>query len=123
MMRPQVNLEPQMNFDTHKSIKFLVAKGMKTAQAESIVEVVSQSRDHDYSKLATRDQLKLLEAETRGEFKAVRGKIAALREELKGEIKASEERVVGQIISANHNTLKWMVALLVGVMLAVFFKH
>jgi hypothetical protein len=50
--------EPQMNFDTHESIKFFIGEGFKEKQAESVVKVVSKSRSFDFEKLATRDQLK-----------------------------------------------------------------
>lgn len=123
MQEPSMNLEPQMNFDTHKSIKFLMGKGIKETQAESIVEVVNQSRNHDFSKLATRDQLKVLE-------ERLSGKIQSVEAELRGEISASEERLRGEIISVKHDFLKWMIPILVstiltlmGIIVTIFFKH
>ena len=101
--------EMPMNFDTHKSIKFLIEKGLKEPQAESIVEIVSRSRSYDFSKLATRDQLKIVE-----------GKIKSTEEKLRGEIKSTEEKLRGEIISVKHDILKWMLPFLVGNLLTVF---
>ena len=123
MRASQMNMDPQMNFDTHKLIKFLVTKGIKTTQAESIVEVVNQSREYDFSKLATKDQLKLLEAKIESTEAKLEAKIEAVRGELKGELKATEERLMGAIMSSKHDMLKWTIPLLVGVILTIFFKH
>ncbi|NRA74202.1 MAG: hypothetical protein HRU36_05665 [Rickettsiales bacterium] len=107
--------EVPMNFDTHKSIKFLMEKGIKESQAESIVEVVSKSRSHDFSKLATRDQVKVIEEKLRGEIKST-------EEILKGEMKSTEERLKGEIISIKHDILKWLLPLLISIIITIFFK-
>ena len=44
-------------FDTHKYIKLLMSKGLKEKQAESIVRIVSESREMDMSKFATKEQV------------------------------------------------------------------
>ena len=114
--------ETPMSFDTHKSIKFLIKKGIKESQAESIVEVVNQSRDHDFSRLATKEQLKGVEKELRGEIRSVREEVKLVEERLRGEITA----VRGEIISAKFDILKWMIPLLITILLSiigVFFKH
>lgn len=97
--------EPQMNFDTHKHIEFLMGRGLKKAQAEAIVEVINQSRGYDFSNLATKDQVSLVEVVLRGEMKE-------MKEELKGEIQ-----------SAKYETLKWIIPFLIGIILTIFFKH
>jgi predicted nucleic acid-binding Zn-ribbon protein len=140
------HIEPPMNFDTHKYIEFLIGKGLKKAQAESIVEVVSKSRDYDLSKLATKDQVKLVEATLRGEIKEVKGEITTLREEIegvkkeimsvKGEltgVKGELTGVKGEIMSVKREILdvkvelhkeimvilKWMIPLFMSTTLAI----
>lgn len=49
-------------FDTHQHIKDLVKSGFKEKQAEGIVKSLVASRDFDFSKLATKEQLELVEA-------------------------------------------------------------
>lgn len=49
------------SFDTHKYIKALVAQGMKEPQAEMIVSTIVESRDFDLSRLATKEQLTLIQ--------------------------------------------------------------
>jgi len=132
MQQPYMS-ETTMNFDTHKSIKFLIKKGIKESQAESIVEVVSQSRDHDFSKLATKDQLKLVEKDLKGEIRSVREEIRSVEERLRGEIAAVrgeigsvEKGLRGEIAAAKVDILKWTIPLLVTILLSIvgmFFKH
>jgi hypothetical protein len=50
-----------MGFDTYKYVKDLMHKGAKEPLAESIVQIVSASRELDMSKLATKDQLESLQ--------------------------------------------------------------
>jgi hypothetical protein len=130
MREPEMNMGPQMNFDTHKLVKFLITKGIKAPQAESIVEVVNQSRQYDLSKLATKDQLKLVEARLESKINAVeenlKGKINAVEESLRGEIKlvreeiiSSEERTKGEIICAKNDMLKWIIPFLISMTFAV----
>ena len=140
--------EPILNFDTHKSVKFLIEKGIKESQAESIVEIVSRSRSYDFSKLATKDQLKILEKTLKGEIKAVGEKIKSIEEKLRTqnksieeklrtqnksieekiksteeklrtENKSTEEKLRGEIISVKHEILKWILPFLVTILLTV----
>ena len=47
-------------FDTHKCIKILKQEGLKEKQAESIVRIVSESREMDMSKVATKEQVEMV---------------------------------------------------------------
>jgi hypothetical protein len=82
-------------FDTHEYIKSFKQTGMKEVQAEAIVRAIKESRDFDFSRLATKDQIKLLQSD----IKTVEQKIETSEERLRGEIKASETTVI-----------KWMFA-------------
>jgi hypothetical protein len=70
-------------FDTHEYIKSFKQTGMKEVQAEAIVKAIKESRDFDFSRLATKDQIKLLQSD-----------IKTVEERLRGEIKASEATVI-----------------------------
>ena len=137
--------EPSMNFDTHKSIKYLIEKGIKEPQAESIVDIVSKSREYNFSKLATKDQLKMVqtalkgdiksveqelkgdiksvEQQLRGEIKSVeqqlRGEIQSVEQKLEGKITTVEEKLRGEIIATKHDILRWVIPFLVGNLLTV----
>ncbi len=106
MAEPAVNM-----FDTHKSIRALVNIGIKEKQAEGIVELVSKSRDYDFSRLATKDQL----------------------ESVRSELKATEEKLNHKIekeaAAVQYNILKWIIPFfltnslaLVAVIIALFFR-
>jgi phosphopantetheine adenylyltransferase len=66
---------------------------MKEVQAEAIVRAIKESRDFDFSRLATKDQLKNVEQKLVAEIKTV-------EERLRGEIKASETTVIKWIFAA-----------------------
>jgi hypothetical protein len=100
--------EPQMNFDTHESIKFLMGKGFKETQAESIVNVVSKSREFDFSRLATKDQLDM-------SVIALRGEISELRTELRGEMATIRE----EIKSSKYDILKWLIPFLISILVSM----
>src|SRR2546423_14509787 len=48
-------------FDTHEYIKELIKAGLKEKQAEVIVKGFLQSRDYDFSRLATKEQVTVIE--------------------------------------------------------------
>lgn len=60
-LKQPFNIVPPTMFDTHKYIKFLKSKGIKEPQAESIVQLVSESREFDMAKVATKEQVDHLE--------------------------------------------------------------
>ena len=51
-----------VSLDTHASVKELTAAGFSESQAEALTDVVRKSRDFDFSALATKADLKTLEA-------------------------------------------------------------
>ncbi len=76
-----IKMAPKQGFDTYKFVKSFMAAGLKEKEAGAIVEAIAESREYDFSKLATKDQLELVRQELKGE-------IGSLRQELNGEISA-----------------------------------
>ena len=64
-------MHSDMYFDTHKHIKILIQHGIKEQQAESIVDLVLQSREFDISRLATKDQVDALSLSTKDQVDAL----------------------------------------------------
>ena len=100
-LKPPLNIAHTM-FDTHKYIKLLKSKGLKETQAESIVQVISESREFDISRLATKEQL----------------------ENVKVQIDNLEKRFdrLEQEVKSGH---RWIIGLIIGVltlMAAMVFK-
>ncbi len=114
-------------FDTHKYIKELQGTGFKESQAEVIVKSLLESREYNFSKLATREQVAFLESSMNARFEAVGKEIIAVEERLdskintvKNELKAVEERLdfkintiknelKADIANSQLNILKWMI--------------
>lgn len=134
--------ESQMYFDTHESIKALVEQGIKETQAESIVKIVTQSRERDVSNLATKEQVKAVENKVdaverdisllRQDLNTLKQDFSTLRQdlnkfvtkvELNAMLNALEERLTSRIISANNDTLKWLIPFLAATVLSIWFKH
>ena len=74
-------------FDTHKYVKRLTAAGMPEPQAEAIAD---EQRALIEDQLATKQDIKTLEAATKQDIAATRRDIEELRAEVKRDIKESE---------------------------------
>ena len=110
-------------FDTHKHIKELKNSGLAEAQAEAIVKSLIDSREYDFSKLATKEQLntiakdiqfihaELAKFATKEQLAIFEEKLATVEERLTGKINALEERLTGRMNAVEGNILKWMVPL------------
>jgi predicted ribosome quality control (RQC) complex YloA/Tae2 family protein len=93
-------------FDTHEYIKSFKQTGMKEVQAEAIVKAIKESRDFDFSRLATKDQIKLLQSDIKGVEQRLEQKI----ENVEQKIETSEERLRGEIKASETTVIKWMFA-------------
>ena len=112
-------------FDTHKYILLLMSKGIKKEQAESIVQVVSASREMDMSKFATREQVEGIkmqienlekrfdrfEIEIKQEMKDLRQEMKDLRQEIRVILRWVIGLVVS-IIAATATVLSFVLPLL-----------
>jgi hypothetical protein len=83
----------EMSFDTHRHIKEFIKAGMPEPQAEAVVDLVRKSRDYDLSKLATKDQVMLLDHKIESSTKELEQKIEFARAESKADIERVEQRI------------------------------
>lgn len=120
MAEPAVNM-----FDTHKSIRALVDIGIKAKQAEGIVELVSKSREYDFSRLATKDQVEAVKTELYSVKTELKAEIDGVRKDVKAEIAI----IKSEIANLQFNILKWIIPFfltnslaLVAVIIALFFR-
>lgn len=138
-------------FDTYKHIKELQATGFDERQAEVIVKSLFESRDYDVSKLATKEQVFVLEKDVKSiekdvkslrvemregfqciykEMKnfATKDELQMLRTELRTEMKNFVTKdefysyVKSETTAVKNDILKWMIPLLLAIMLQLFFK-
>lgn len=73
-------------FDTHKHIKELQATGFDERQAEVIVKSLFESRDYDVSKLATKEQVFVLEKDVKSiekDVKTIEKDVRAIEKDVK----------------------------------------
>ena len=73
-------------FDTHKHIKELQATGFDERQAEVIVKSLFESRDYDVSKLATKEQVFVLEKDVKSiekDVKAIEKDVRAIEKDVR----------------------------------------
>lgn len=93
-------------FDTHKYIKALVAQGMKEPQAELVVSTIVESREFDLSKLASREQLTLIQTEIDHIKETMTTKV-----DLVNEVSKIKEEI--SKLRTDHN--RWMVSILLAI--------
>ena len=133
-------------FDTHKYIKELTKSGFKEGQAEIIIKSILESRDYDFSKLSTKEQVAAVEKEIgfireeiskfatkeqlvsiEKDIELVRKEIGFVRQELdkfttKDQLTAMEERFIGRLSASENTMLKWIIPPLFTTMAAIAFK-
>jgi hypothetical protein len=109
-------------FDTHKYIKELTKSGFKEAQAEIIIKSILESRDYDFTKLATKEQVALIEKEmskfaTKEQLASIETDVGFIKQEVskcatKEQLATMEERFMGRISASENTQIKWMVPVL-----------
>lgn len=96
-------------FDTHKHIKELTNSGLKEAQAEAIVQSLVDSREYDFSKLATKEQLKAVEERLMNKVDSIQTELTKFA--TKEQLATLEEKLTGRINAIEGNILKWIIPL------------
>ena len=133
-------------FDTHKYIKELQSSGFDENQAEVIVKSLLESREYDFSKLATREQVSNLEKNSKEQHFsldkqmikfATKEQITNLEKNTKEQISSLEKSMNDKFLSfkenidtkirsncqeVQNNIIKWVVPLIAIQILAVFYK-
>lgn len=85
-------------FDTHNYIKEIVKTGITEPQAEAIAKFVSDSRNYDFSRLATKEQVENLRSETKADISRLEQRIEHIEEKMA--TKEDLARLETQFISA-----------------------
>ncbi|WP_053332775.1 coiled-coil domain-containing protein [Candidatus Jidaibacter acanthamoebae] len=107
-------------FDTHKYVKELQGTGFNESQAEVIVRSLLESREYNFSKLATRDQLTMLDNSMSNRFENIDKEIKRIEErfiseittaknEFKTEIFSVKNELKAEISNAQLTILKWII--------------
>ena len=107
---PQISNEYMSSgtFDTHSVIKRLQKKGFPEEQAEAIVSTIMESREFDLSKIATKEQISMLQRDI---------------EEIKNEMKNFATKA--DISEVKYDLLKWLIPFMmtiVALMITIMFK-
>jgi hypothetical protein len=105
--------------DTLKFAETLEELGeMPRAQARAFAHAFAAATSQD---LATKEDLRLLRAELRGEMEVLRGEMRSLRAELKGEMAALRAELKGEMdaLRAGAEKLHWRTIATVALMLFV----
>ena len=99
-------------FDTHKFIKHIKSAGFDEKQAEAIVETIAESREYDFSKLATKEQFELVDQKI--EF------VKQQMQEMKQQMATKED-----LHKLEAGLLKWLIPFIfsvLGILITVVFK-
>ncbi len=80
-------------FDTLKSFNALKRSGIKDDQAETLVEMIKDATNSSIERLATKEDLLLVEVKLKEEIASVRADNALLRAEFKEDIARSDGKL------------------------------
>ncbi len=127
-------------FDTHKHVKDCKANGFTEKQAEAVVRIVMDSREYDFSKLATKEQMRGVEDRLGARIFLVEERLSSVEERLDAKISAVEERLDAkitmlgselrqEIANMQTNIVKWAMpimmanmAMIASILVKVFLK-
>lgn len=142
--RETKNMYSSPNFDTHKFVKSFVESGTKESEAEAIVSVLVESKQYDFSNLASKEQLEstkeYLEARIESTKTQLENKIEDLREDCNRQFDAIKEemkhmvtkeyleiKLDNKISQLEASLLKWFVATAIAmtgiIVAAIKFLH
>lgn len=79
---------PYHIFNTHEYIKALIKAGMQENLAEILIKGILESRECDFSKLATKENLEVLKISTKEQIDSLRHEVKANTAELRTELKS-----------------------------------
>lgn len=88
-----------ITFDTYNAVKRLIQKGVREEQAEEFVRIFTEIKDPDLSKLASKEEVALLEKDVENIMQniATKADLEKVRTELKTEVhqveKSLEEKI------------------------------
>jgi CRISPR/Cas system CMR subunit Cmr6 (Cas7 group RAMP superfamily) len=87
------------SFDSHALVKVLIAEGLNEPVAEAIINAIKVSRDNDFSRLVSKEQVSLLEKdiETLRDNVASKTDLIEVRNELKNEINEVRNELKNEI--------------------------
>ena len=113
-----------LSFDTHKCIKELQQNfGFNEKQAEGVVKAIIESKDYDLSKLATKEQLSVIQSDialVRKEMQTFATREQLL--EVENKILQSKITLKEEISKSKNETLKWMISLFITLIIAIFVR-
>jgi uncharacterized membrane protein YkoI len=129
------------SFDTHAHVKALITAGLKEPEAEAIIKTLVNSREYDFSKLATKEQVAVLEraiAMTQQDMEklATKEQLAHLEEKFINKIDAVEEKLTSKIDAIKHelkaeiansqtSAVRWMLPFfiaIIGMIATIMFR-
>ena len=82
-----------ISFDTHKYVKEFVKAGMPELQAEAVVRLISESKDYDLSKLATKEQIVLLDQKIEYFRNEAKADCNMLDQKIESSVKKLEQKI------------------------------
>ncbi len=118
------------SFDTHEHVKALITAGLKEPEAEAIIKTLVNSREYDFSKLATKEQVAILERaiaviQQDMEKLATKEQLAHLEEKLTSKIDAIKHELKAEIANSQTSAVRWMLPFfiaIIGMIATIMFR-
>jgi capsule polysaccharide export protein KpsE/RkpR len=113
-------------FDTHRTVKRLIEAGFSSDQAETVTDVLRETRASDLAELATKADLRDVQADLRAlqaelrtvetnvtaDLRSLQADLRSAEATLRSEIRAVEANTSAKIADGNRATLQWVVGML-----------
>ena len=107
-----------LTLDTHRTVKRLIEAGFSSEQAETVTDVLQETRASDLADLATKgdltglqSDLRTVETNLKADIRTLAADLRSVEATLRSEIRSVEANMTAKIADGNRATLQWVVGL------------
>ncbi|CAL7960243.1 putative DUF1640 domain-containing protein [Alphaproteobacteria bacterium] len=120
-----------ISFDTYEAVKRLCSSGVPEKQAEEIVHTILSAKEYDLSKLATKEQVAIVESYIKEQINSLKKDVALIKQDvdylkaniatktdlatLRSELKEDIANLKTEMANVKYDIMKWMIPLFISV--------
>ncbi len=132
-----------ISFDTYEAVKRLCSSGVPEKQAEEIVHTILNAKEYDLSRLATKEQIAIVESYIKEQINSLKKDVALIKQEvdylkanmatkadlatlrsqlkedlatLRSELKEDITGLKTEMANVKYDIMKWMIPLFISVL-------
>jgi hypothetical protein len=110
--------------DTHRTVKRLIEAGFSSEQAETVTDILGETRAADPSQLVTKAELAAVEASLKADLRTLELSVKADIRELAADLRSREAALIARFADAQRTMMQWIIGLFMAqiAVIAGFFR-